>query len=239
MKRIGLVVFRVILQLPYWWFYKLKTYGNREKYPTIDEGYQFIHRIAKIIVKKARVNLICKGVENLPKEGGYLLAPNHQGLFDIVALFASHDRTMKFVLKKELCSTILVKDVVKVLDFYPLERKNIRDGAKMVKQVSEEINNGQCYCIFPEGTRSRNGNHLNAFKGGTFKIVAKTGCPVVPVAIIDCYKVFDNNTIKKETAQICYLKPIYYDEYKKLKTNELAELVHDRIEQYMMEQGAI
>ena len=57
MKRIILVVLRCIFKLPYWWFYKLKQYQNKEKYPTIDEGYQFIHNVADEIVKKARVDI--------------------------------------------------------------------------------------------------------------------------------------------------------------------------------------
>ena len=68
MKRIILVVLRCIFKLPYWWFYKLKQYQNKEKYPTIDEGYQFIHNVADEIVKKARVDLECYGLENLPQE---------------------------------------------------------------------------------------------------------------------------------------------------------------------------
>ena len=69
MKRIILVVLRCIFKLPYWWFYKLKQYQNKEKYPTIDEGYQFIHNVADEIVKKARVDLECYGLENLPQDG--------------------------------------------------------------------------------------------------------------------------------------------------------------------------
>lgn len=102
MKRIILVVLRCIFKLPYWWFYKLKQYQNKEKYPTIDEGYQFIHNVADEIVKKARVDLECYGLENLPQENGYLITPNHQGLFDIVAVFKTHDKTAKFVLKKRI-----------------------------------------------------------------------------------------------------------------------------------------
>lgn len=148
MKRIILVVLRCIFKLPYWWFYKLKQYQNKEKYPTIDEGYQFIHNVADEIVKKARVDLKCYGLENIPKENGYLIAPNHQGLFDIVALFKTDKNTTKFVLKKELASTILIKDVVKTLDYYSLDRTSIRDGAKMVKNVSKEISEGTNYVIF-------------------------------------------------------------------------------------------
>lgn len=73
MKRIILVVLRCIFKLPYWWFYKLKQYQNKEKYPTIDEGYQFIHNVADEIVKKARVDLKCYGLENLQKKMVILL----------------------------------------------------------------------------------------------------------------------------------------------------------------------
>ena len=78
-------------------------------------------------------------------------------------------------------------------------------------------------------------DNILEFKGGTFKIATKAKAPIVPVALIDCYKVFDNNTIKKTTAQIHYLKPIYYEEYKDLHTNDIAKLVHDRIEKCIKE----
>lgn len=156
-------------------------------------------------------------------------------LFDIVAVFKTHDKTAKFVLKKELASTILIKDVVKTLDYYALDRSSIRDGAKMVKNVSKEIEAGMNYVIYPEGTRSKQGNKIGEFKGGTFKIALKSHCPIVPVAMIDCYQVFDNNTIKPVKAQIHYLKPIEYDEYKDLKTPEIAALVQSRIQACMDE----
>ena len=74
----------------------------------------------------------------------------------------------------------------------------------MVKEVSKEISEGTSYVIFSEGTRSKKGNTMGEFKGGTYKIALKTHCPIVPVAMIDCYQVFDNNTIKPVTAQIHY-----------------------------------
>ena len=105
----------------------------------------------------------------------------------------------------------------------------------MVKNVSKEIEAGMNYVIYPEGTRSQQGNKIGEFKGGTFKIALKSHCPIVPVAMIDCYQVFDNNTIKPVKAQIHYLKPIEYDEYKDLKTPEIAALVQSRIQSCMDE----
>ena len=102
-------------------------------------------------------------------------------------------------------------------------------------RFSKEIEAGMNYVIYPEGTRSKQGNKIGEFKGGTFKIALKSHCPIVPVAMIDCYQVFDNNTIKPVKAQIHYLKPIEYDEYKDLKTPEIAALVQSRIQACMDE----
>ncbi|WP_294578299.1 1-acyl-sn-glycerol-3-phosphate acyltransferase [uncultured Thomasclavelia sp.] len=229
MKRIALIVIRVIWRLPYWWGYKVNKYKNTEKY-SLEERYAFVYNLIPIILKKGRINLECYGLENLPEKSGYLLAPNHQGLFDPVAIFSTHKRPIRAIVKKELASVILVKDVLKMLEFIPMDRSNVREGAKIIKYCSSEVANGHNFFVYPEGTRSRKGNQILEFKGGTFKIATKAKAPIVPVAMIDCYKVFDRNTIKKTTAQIHYLKPIYYEEYKDMHTNDIAKMVHDRIE---------
>lgn len=229
MKRIALIIIQVIWKLPYWWGYKVNKYKNTEKY-SAEERYSFIHQVVPIITRKARVQLECYGVENLPEQSGYLLAPNHQGLFDPLAIFQTHSRPIRAIVKKELASVVLVKDIMKMMEFIPMDRSNIREGAKIIKYASSEVAKGNNFFVFPEGTRSRNGNNILEFKGGTFKIATKAKAPIVPVALIDCYKVFDRNTIKRTTTQIHYLKPIYYDEYKDMHTNDIAKLVHDRID---------
>lgn len=229
MKRIALIVIQVIWKLPYWWGYKINKYKNIEKY-SAEERYGFIHQVVPIVTRKARVELKCYGVENLPEQSGYLLAPNHQGLFDPLAIFQTHSRPIRAIVKKELASVILIKDVMKMMEFIPMDRSNVREGAKIIKYASSEVAKGNNFFVFPEGTRSRDGNNILEFKGGTFKIATKAKAPIVPVALIDCYKVFDRNTIKRTTTQIHYLKPIYFDEYKDMHTNDIAKLVHDRID---------
>ncbi|RHM60576.1 MULTISPECIES: 1-acyl-sn-glycerol-3-phosphate acyltransferase [Coprobacillaceae] len=234
MKRIALAVIRSLFQLPYWWFVKVKKLSNHDKY-SLSDAYAFIHKIVFTITRRCRVTLECYGLENLPKEDGYLLTPNHQGLFDPLAIFQTHEKPIRAIVKKELASTILVKDVINMLQYVPMDRSNIRESAKVIKYVADEISRGQNFFVFPEGTRSKKQNEILDFKGGTFKIATKSKAPIVPVAMIDCYKVFDNNTIKKTTAQIHYLKPLYYDEYKDMKTNEIAQCVHDRIQECIRE----
>ena len=54
-------------------------------------------------------------------------------------------------------------------------------------------------------------------------------CPIVPVAMLDSYKPFDTNSIRPVTVQVHFLKPLYYEEYKDLKSTEIAQIVRDRI----------
>ena len=62
-------------------------------------------------------------------------------------------------------------------------------------------------------------------------IAVKSKCPVIPVALIDCFKVLDQKGSKPVTVQIHYLKPIPYEEYQGMKAAQLAELVKARIEE--------
>ena len=71
---------------------------------------------------------------------------------------------------------------------------------------------------------------MGAFKGGSFKAATKAQCPIVPVALIDSFKPFDTNTIKPVTVQVHFLKPLLYDDYKNMKTTEIAALVEERIQ---------
>ena len=96
--------------------------------------------------------------------------------------------------------------------------------------MAEEVKEGRNYLIFAEGTRSRNGNEILDFKGGTFKSALRAKCPIVPVALIDCFKPFDISSIKRETVQVHFLEPIFYEQYIGMKSTEIAHLVHDRIQ---------
>ena len=96
--------------------------------------------------------------------------------------------------------------------------------------TEKEVKSGRNYLIFAEGTRTKNPNHVNEFKGGSFKCAMKAQCPIVPVALIDSYKPFDVNSIEKIKVQVHFLEPICYEEYKDMKSVEIAKEVKIRIE---------
>lgn len=71
------------------------------------------------------------------------------------------------------------------------------------------------------------------FHAGSFKCAGKTKCPIIPIALIDAYKPFDQKGSKQVEVQIHYLPPVYYEEYQGLSSAQLAELVRSRIAETM------
>ena len=69
------------------------------------------------------------------------------------------------------------------------------------------------------------------FHGGSFRCATKSKCPIVPIALVDCFKVLDEKGSAPVTMEIHYLPVIDYEEYKDMKPAQLAQLVHDRIEE--------
>lgn len=227
MKRIVMMVIRMFFQVPYyvariWWC------GVSKKI-SYEKGFQITQRATKKANRAGRVTIQAIGAENLPEKNGFMLYPNHQGLFDVLVFLESCPKPFAFVIKKEASKVILLKQVIAALGSISIDRKDLKQSMEVINLVSEEIKKGRNFLIFPEGTRSKQGNNLLPFKGGSFKVATKSKCPIVPCALIDSFKPFDENTIQPVTVTVLYLTPIYYEEYQTMKTNEIADLVRERI----------
>ena len=107
----------------------------------------------------------------------------------------------------------------------------------VINEVAEEVKNGSVFILFPEGGyQFNNKNTLGEFKPGCFKIALKSHKPIVPVCLVDSYKVLNSYWIFPVTTQVHYLTPILYDEYKDMKGTELAAEVKKRIENAIEEE---
>lgn len=231
MERIILMIIKRIFIAPYW-LYLICKYGNTEKYSE-EERYRVLSNIVKKVNRAGNVKIISDGEENLPKENGYVLFPNHQGLFDALVLLETNKQPITFVMKKEIENQWFIKKIIKLLQAQIIDRDDIRQSMGVINTMTKEVKEGRNYVIFAEGTRSRKGNELLDFKGGSFKSAVNAKCPIIPVAIMDSYKVFDSKSIKKATVRMAYLKPIYPEEYHKMKTTEIACIVKERIGEYI------
>ncbi|MTK06075.1 MAG: 1-acyl-sn-glycerol-3-phosphate acyltransferase [Hungatella sp.] len=230
MNRIFYMVVRNFLRVPLW-FYKIRKMGIKEEYYPHKERYEYIRNVVRKVNKSGRVEVIVHGVENIPSENGFILFPNHQGLFDMLAIMEACPKPLSVVVKKEAANLILVKEVVKALDGFYIDRQDIKASLEIISRMTAGVKEKKNFVIFAEGTRSREGNQLLPFKGGTFKSAVNACCPIVPVALIDSFKPFDENSSRKQKVEVCFLKPLYYEDYQKLKTTQIAELVHDKIQE--------
>lgn len=234
MKRILLMVFRNIILVPFMWV-KLCYYASHVDKYTEEERYKVLKFITHRANKGGNVTIDVHGEENIPAKNGFMFFPNHQGLYDVLAIVDACPRPFSVVAKKEVGNIQFLKQVFACMKAYLMDRNDVRQAMQVIIDVANEVKQGRNYLIFAEGTRSRNGNELQPFKGGSFKAATKARCPIIPVALINSFVPFDSNTIKPVTVQVHFLKPLQYEEYKDMKTTEIAELVKEKIQQTIYE----
>lgn len=234
MKRILIMVWRNILLVPYMWCKLCYHASHPDKY-TEEQQYKMLRFITLRANKGGNVHIDVHGVENIPKENGFMFFPNHQGLYDVLAVVEACPKPFSVVAKKEVANVPFLKQVFACMKAYMIDREDVRQSMQVIINVTNEVKKGRNYLIFAEGTRSKNGNEVQTFKGGSFKAATKARCSIVPVALIDSFKPFDTNTISPVTVQVHFLKPLLYEDYKDLKTNEIAAMVKDRIQKTIHE----
>ena len=230
MNRIVTMVLKNLPIVPGAW-QKLCRYAKHPEKYSEEEMYRHIQYILKRAVRGGNIDLQVSGTENIPQKGGFMLYANHQGMFDVLAVAATCDIPVGAVLKKELYDIPFLHQVAICTRSFPMDREDVRQSLTVIQSVIREVKAGRNYLIFPEGTRSRNGNQMGQFHSGSFRCTTRSKCPIVPVALVDSFKVLDQKGSKPVTVQIHYLKPICWEEYGNLKTTELAALVKERIAQ--------
>lgn len=122
------------------------------------------------------------GAENEPKgKGGYILASNHCSSIDpMVVVQGIHHNYVHFMSKAELFDIKVLSPVIRALGAFPVSRGT--GDTTAIDTAIQTIQNNEVLGLFPEGTRSKDGN-LQRFKSGLALIAQKTGAPVLPVTI--------------------------------------------------------
>jgi len=211
---------------------KLCRYAKNPDAYAEQERWDHIRHILQLAVNSGNLDLQVTGTENIPAPGsGFMIYSNHQGLFDVVAIASTCPTPLGAVLKKELQGIPFVQQVIDCTKSFPMDRQDVRQSLTVIQNVTEEVRNGRSYIIFPEGTRSKDGNRMGEFHGGSFRCAIKAKCPILPVALVDSFKVFDQKGSGQLTVQLHYLPLIPYEEFAGMKATEVAALVRARIEQ--------
>lgn len=234
MRRIILMVLYNLPFVPYWWWQLCHFAKHTDDIPE-PEKYALLKKITIHANKGGRVKINVHGKEHIPTDQSFVFFPNHQGLFDVLAIIEACDVPFSVVAKKEVKDVPFLKQVFMIMKAKIMDREDVRQSLQVILDVTQEVKNGRNYLIFPEGTRSKRGNQVGEFKGGSFKCAVKAKAPIVPVALLNAFEPFDRNSIAPVTVQVHFLEPIPYETYQGMKTTEIAEIVKTRIEETIAE----
>lgn len=213
-----------------WMIPKMGYYSRHPEKYSEKFRYDYDRHCIAIMKKRGRIITNAYGINNLPEDGGYVMFANHQGKYDALGIMDSHNKPCSIVMDADRSYMPLVRQFIDLVQGKRIKLDDLRQAAGIISEVSEEVKQGRKFIIFPSGGyEHRNGNYVAPFKPGCFKGAIRAKAPIVPVAIVNSWKVFDLWSLRRVVTQVFYLKPLLYDDYKDMKSNAISDLVYDRI----------
>lgn len=147
------------------------------------------------------------GIEHVPRHGPVVLACNHLSNLDPVLLGAACPRQINYLAKIELFRTPVLGRLIRQYGAIPLKRTaSDPDAMRLAEQVLEQ---DQLLALFPEGTRSRDGQ-LKPFRFGAARLALKYKAALVPTAIVGTERAMPANAKfpKRVTVRIAFGQPL-------------------------------
>jgi len=165
-----------------------------------------------------------EGKEHIKKGQSYVFVANHQSMFDVWLIYGWLPVVFKWLMKAELRKVPFVGTACKAAGHIFVERRNAKAAMESLKNVEKQLSNGVCTVIFPEGTRSLNGE-VGKFKRGAFQIAWDLGLPVIPLSLDGCYEVLPkgNPLVHRYAVSMHIGEPIDLKQY--ADANEAIEAV--------------
>ena len=127
------------------------------------------------------------GISNLPKTGGVVVVSNHGSHLDPPILGHALGRPVAFMAKAELFRIPILSFIISACGAYPVKRG--AGDREALRTASNKLIEGWATGVFLDGTRQENGR-VNDPKAGAALLAARTGCPILPVAIVNSHRAF-------------------------------------------------
>ncbi len=154
------------------------------------------------------------GLERVPRDQAVLYVGNHRSAWDILLTYVRVVRPTGYISKLEMDKWPLLNLWMRNLHCLFLDRKDLRQGLKVILTSIERIKSGISVCVFPEGTRSKEPDEFLPFHDGSFKIAEKSKCPIVPMTINNANAMFEDQFPRVKPAHVVieYGEPILMSE---------------------------
>ena len=174
------------------------------------------------------------GEEHIQKGQSYVFVANHQSMFDVWLVYGWLPVIFKWLMKAELRKVPFVGIGCKAAGHIFVDRRNAKASMESLKEVEKQLSNGVCTVIFPEGTRSLNGE-VGRFKRGAFQIAIDLGLPVIPLSLDGCFEVLPKGKpfVHHHPVHMHIGEPIDLKQYKdaegKIDANAAIEAVRNAV----------
>lgn len=170
------------------------------------------------------------GQEHIQPQQSYVFVSNHQSMYDVFVIYGWLPVIFKWLMKAELKHTPFVGWACQAAGHIFVERKSVVNAMNSLKEVEQRLTNGICTVIFPEGTRTSNGE-VGRFKRGAFQIAIDLHLPVVPISLTGCYEVMDRHAllVTRHPITMHIGEPIYLDQLGTDDSQEIITIVRDEV----------
>jgi 1-acyl-sn-glycerol-3-phosphate acyltransferase len=148
----------------------------------------YVYSLLRLVARLIGVTfyrLRCEGRENWPTTGGGLVCSNHQSFFDPPLVGMTCPRQMNYLARDTLFKVPVLREVMRFLDAIPIDREG--SGLAGIKETLRRLKAGELVLIFPEGTRTRDGDVL-PLKAGFCSVARRSRVPLIPVGMDGAYQ---------------------------------------------------
>jgi len=207
-----------------------------------DRTGELQHACARIWCRMVALTILARirvhGTEHVRPGQSYVYMANHSSLIDTPALFAYLPYQFKIMAKKGLFYVPFMGWHLWTSGNFPVDRGDARKTARSLRGVIDGLKGGKSLAVFPEGTRTSDGQ-LQEFKAGTFKIALKAGVPIVPVTIRGTFALLPKTTLAPRPGRVDVFihEPIDTRQYEDKRLSELIERTKQAIQSALVTTG--
>lgn len=230
------IVFTAGIAFLYYYFFYLKRYAKHpEKYP-LEKRYKIAKKLMSKIIRAFRIELHVDGLDKINKvDGKILFISNHHSELDPLIYLNIMKKPVTFAAKQEALDMPFIGTAFKAIEGVALDRANIMNQLEEIKRIVSMIKSEDKpnVTIFAEGTRNKHPeNNCLEFKGGSLKLGYMANVAIVPIAIYGTFRIFSiKHYLKRYPVYVTFFDPVLPNEYKQIKSVDLADTFKIKIDE--------
>lgn len=206
-----------------------KVETKRSRGPAQVVFYLFVRLISQLL-GVSLFNLRCIGREHTDVDGPAVILSTHQSHFDPALIGVTFNERLNYLAKRSLFDNWMFGQLIRLLDAIELDRD--RGGLAGLKETLKRLKQGEKILIFPEGTRSRDGQ-IAPLKPGFLSVARRSRAPLIPIAITGAFDALPRGSRwpKRIPLRVAVGKPILPAEFADLDDAAMRQLIAERLEE--------